>query len=41
MLSEERPVSPEDLVRSFGWSKKEVQVQHDAQEFSCLFFEAL
>lgn len=41
MLSEEKSVSPEDLVRSFGWSKKEVQIQQDAQEFSCLFFDAL
>jgi hypothetical protein len=41
MLSEEKPVSPEELVRSFGWTKKETQVQQDVQEFSCLFFEAL
>ena len=38
MLYEERPVSPEQLVRSFGWTKKETQVQQDVQEFSCLFF---
>jgi len=38
MLTEEKAVPTEELVRSFGWSKKDVQVQQDAQEFSCLFF---
>jgi hypothetical protein len=41
MLKEERAVSPEDLIRSFGWSKKDAQVQQDVQEFSCLFFDIL
>lgn len=41
MLREEKAVSPEELIRSFGWSKKEMQIQQDAQEFSCLFFDAL
>lgn len=41
MLEEEKAVSPEELIRSFGWSKKEAQVQQDVQEFSCLFFDIL
>lgn len=41
MLKEEKAVSPEELIRSFGWSKKDAQVQQDVQEFSCLFFDIL
>lgn len=39
--NDQKAVSAEPLVRSFGWSKKDSQVQQDAQEFSCLFFEVL
>jgi hypothetical protein len=31
MLNEERAVSPEELIKSFGWSKKDTQVQQDVQ----------
>lgn len=41
MQIEEKAVSPEELIKSFGWSKKDMQVQQDVQEFSCLFFEIL
>jgi hypothetical protein len=41
MMVEERAVSPEELIRSFGWTKKDAQVQQDVQEFSCLFFDIL
>ena len=41
MLTEERSISPEELIRSFGWTKKDTQIQQDVQEFSCLFFEVL
>lgn len=39
--NEQKPVSAEQLVKSFGWSKKETSIQQDAQEFSCLFYDAL
>lgn len=39
--NEQKPVSAEQLVKSFGWSKKEVNIQQDAQEFSCLFYDVL
>lgn len=41
LFHEDRAVSSEQLVRSFGWTKKDVQIQQDAQEFSCKFFEVL
>lgn len=41
MMEEEKAVSPEELIRSFGWSKKDAKVQQDVQEFSCLFFDVL
>lgn len=37
----EKSASPEALVKSFGWGRHEASIQQDAQEFSCLFFEAL
>lgn len=33
-----KPVSTEQLSKSYGWTKKETWVQQDIQEFSCLFF---
>ena len=41
LAHDQKSVSAEQLVKSFGWSKKEAQIQQDAQEFSCLFFEVL
>ncbi len=41
MMEDEKAVSPEDLIKSFGWSKKDAKVQQDVQEFSCLFFDVL
>jgi oligoendopeptidase F len=41
MLTEGKSGSPEELIKSFGWSKKDAQVQQDVQEFSCLFFDIL
>ena len=41
LAHDQKPVSAEQLVKSFGWSKKESQIQQDAQEFSCIFFEVL
>lgn len=31
MAHEQKAVSPEQLVKSFGWSKKEALIQQDAQ----------
>lgn len=41
LLEDEKSVSPEELIKSFGWSKKDAKVQQDVQEFSCLFFDVL
>lgn len=29
--NEQKPVSAEQLVKSFGWTRKEVNIQQDAQ----------
>lgn len=41
LAHDSKPVSTEQLSKSYGWSKKEAWVQQDIQEFSCLFFEVL
>lgn len=35
------PVTTSALTKSFGWTSADVFVQHDAQEFCRLLFEAL
>ena len=39
--SKNKSVSTEQLSKSYGWSKKDVDIQQDIQEFSCLMLEAL
>ncbi len=38
LATDTKPVSTEQLSKSYGWTKKETWVQQDVQEFSCLFF---
>lgn len=40
-LTDEKSVSTDSLIKSYGWTKEENFVQQDVQEFSCLFFEVL
>ena len=36
-----KQVGTEELSKSYGWTKKEVDVQQDIQEFSCVLLEAV
>ena len=35
------PVSAKNLIKSFGWTREQIQIQHDVQEFNQLLIEVM
>ena len=35
------PVSARNLIKSFGWTREQIQIQHDVQEFNQLLIEVM
>ena len=41
LLTNHSPVSARNLINSFGWTREQIQIQHDVQEFNQLLIEEM
>jgi ubiquitin carboxyl-terminal hydrolase 7 len=41
LLVKDKPVSTNKLIKSFGWGKEQIYMQHDVQEFNLLLSELM
>ena len=41
LITNHSPVSARNLINSFGWTREQIQIQHDVQEFNQLLIEEM
>ena len=41
LITNHSPVSARNLINSFGWTREQIQIQHDVQEFNQLLIEVM
>ena len=41
LFTNHSPVSARNLINSFGWTREQIQIQHDVQEFNQLLIEVM
>ena len=41
LMTNHSPVSSRNLINSFGWTREQIQIQHDVQEFNQLLIEEM